>query len=238
MDGVGAEASDLPVVLFPDGNILRHPTLPELAEKAGLKTHASEPAYDMVVVGAGPSGLAASVYGASEGLNTLLIEEEAPGGQAGQSSRIENYLGFPKGISGADLARRAVSQATRFGVEMLVPASVARIKRKDPFRIVHLTDGSQVTAKVVLVTSGIAYRRLSADGAENLTGAGIYYGTSRTDAMEHKGQEGLCRGRRTLSSPSRPFPHRLHQLRHHPDTARHARRDHVKISNRRHRGLR
>ena len=189
MDGVGAEASDLPVVLFPDGIVLRHPTLPELAEKAGLKTHASEPAYDMVVIGAGPSGLAASVYGASEGLNTLLIEEEAPGGQAGQSSLIENYLGVPKGISGADLARRAVSQATRFGVEMLVPASVARIERKDPFRIVHMTDGSQVTAKAVVVTSGVAYRRLSADGAENLTGAGIYYGTSRTDAMEHKGQE-------------------------------------------------
>ena len=189
MVGVGAEVSDLPVVLFPDGNTMLHPTLPELAEKAGLKTHASEPAYDLVVIGAGPSGLAASVYGASEGLNTLLIEEEAPGGQAGQSSRIENYLGFPKGISGADLARRAVSQATRFGVEMLVPASVARIERKDPFRIVHLTDGSQVTAKAVVVTSGVAYRRLSAKGTENLTGAGVYYGTSRTEAMEHQGQK-------------------------------------------------
>ena len=189
MAEVGAEVSDLPVVLFPDGHSLLHPTLPELAEKAGLKTHASAPAYDLVVIGAGPSGLAASVYGASEGLNTLLIEEEAPGGQAGQSSRIENYLGFPKGISGADLARRAVAQATRFGVELLVPASVERIERKDPFRIVHLADGSHVTAKAVVATSGVAYRRLSADGAEKLTGAGVYYGTSRTDAMEHQGQK-------------------------------------------------
>ena len=186
---VGAQMSDLPVVLFQDGRSLMHPTLPELAEKAGLKTQATAPAYDLVVIGAGPSGLAASVYGASEGLNTLLIEEEAPGGQAGQSSRIENYLGFPKGISGADLARRAVSQATRFGVELLVPASVGRIERKDPFRIVHLTDGSHVTAKAVVATSGVAYRRLPAEGTEELTGAGVYYGTSRTDAMEHQGQK-------------------------------------------------
>jgi thioredoxin reductase (NADPH) len=186
---IGAQVSDLPVVLLPDGRWLLDPGLSALAEAIGLKTHASAPAYDLVVIGAGPSGLAASVYGASEGLHTLLIEEEAPGGQAGQSSRIENYLGFPKGISGADLARRAVSQATRFGVELLVPASVARIERKDPFRIIHLVDGSEVTAKAVIVTSGVAYRRLAAEGLEDLTGAGVYYGTSRVEAVEHRDQK-------------------------------------------------
>jgi thioredoxin reductase (NADPH) len=126
------------------------------------------------------------VYGSSEGLTTLLIEGEAPGGQAGQSSRIENYLGFPKGISGADLARRAVSQATRLGAELLVPANVLRIERKDPFRIVHLSDGTDVTARSVVVTSGVAYRHLSAEGMEPLTGLGVYYGTSRVEANQHR----------------------------------------------------
>lgn len=188
MKSVGAQNDDLPLFLFPDSEPLRHPSQGELAERVGLRSHAQSPAYDVVIVGGGPAGLAAAVYGASEGLKTLLIEASAPGGQAGQSSLIENYLGFPKGISGADLARRAVAQATRFGAEILVPSRVERIERKDPFFIVHLDDGENITAKALVVTSGVEYRKLKAEGADDLTGAGVYYGTSRIEAENHKGQ--------------------------------------------------
>lgn len=188
MEAAGAELSDLPLFVFPTGEPLMHPTTAELAGRAGLRSHASAPAYDVVIVGAGPAGLAAAVYGASEGLKTLLIEASAPGGQAGQSSMIENYLGFPKGISGSDLARRASTQATRFGAEILVPARVARVERKDPFRIIHLEDGSSVTAKALVVTSGVEYRRLDAEGIDDLVGAGVYYGTSRIEAQNHRDQ--------------------------------------------------
>ena len=184
----GLDLADLPAVFFPDSEPMARPSAEAVAERVGLHTIASSPAYDLVVVGGGPAGLAASVYGASEGLSTLLIEGQAPGGQAGQSSRIENYLGFPKGISGADLARRAVSQATRLGAELLVPANVVRIERKDPFRIVHLSDGTDVTARSVLITSGVAYRHLSAEGIDDLTGLGVYYGTSRVEANQHRGE--------------------------------------------------
>lgn len=184
----GATVKDLPVVLFPDSDPLFQPTQGELAERVGLKTQATSPAYDVAIVGAGPAGLAAAVYGASEGLKTLLIEAEAPGGQAGQSSLIENYLGFPKGISGADLARRAATQATRFGAEILVPATVTSVERKDPFKILHLEDGSQVTAKAMIVASGVAYRRLTAKGLDGLSGVGVYYGTSRIEAEYHRDQ--------------------------------------------------
>ncbi len=189
MIDANATMADLPLVLFPDSDPLLKPSIGDLAARVGLKTHASSPAYDLVVIGAGPSGLAAAVYGASEGLSTLILEEQAPGGQAGQSSLIENYLGFPKGISGADLARRAVTQATRFGAELLVPASVQSIERKDPFRIIHLEDGTTVTAKAVVVTSGVAYRRLPAEGLERLTGMGVYYGTSRVEAVQHQNEK-------------------------------------------------
>ena len=180
--------TDLPTVLFPDSEPLKRPSHAEVAERVGLHTHASSPAYDVVVIGGGPAGLAASVYGASEGLATLLVEQEAPGGQAGQSSRIENYLGFPKGISGADLARRATLQATRLGAEILVPATVARIERKDPFRIVHLSDGTEITSKTLVVTSGVSYRRLTGEGIDDLTGMGVYYGTSRVEAVQHRNE--------------------------------------------------
>ncbi|MFP4072825.1 MAG: NAD(P)/FAD-dependent oxidoreductase, partial [Actinomycetota bacterium] len=133
-------------------------------------------------------GLAAAVYGASEGLKTLLIEASAPGGQAAQSTLIENYLGFPRGISGADLARRAYSQATRLGAEILVPATVERIERKDPYKIVHFADGSEITAKALIITSGVEYRRLTAEGLDRLTGAGVYYGTSNIEAANHRDQ--------------------------------------------------
>jgi thioredoxin reductase (NADPH) len=179
---------DLPMVLFPDSDPLKRPTPTDLANRIGLQSHASSPAYDVAIVGAGPAGLAAAVYGASEGLKTLLIEASAPGGQAGQSSLIENYLGFPRGISGADLARRAGAQAARFGAEILVPARVERIERKDPYKIVHLDDGSSVTAKAMVVTSGVEYRRLQAEGLDDLVGAGVYYGTSRIEAANHQGQ--------------------------------------------------
>ncbi|MCZ6661561.1 MAG: FAD-dependent oxidoreductase [Actinobacteria bacterium] len=188
LDGAGASAADLPVVLFPDSEPMLQPSPAEVAERVGLQTHAVDPAYDLVVIGGGPAGLATSVYGASEGLSTLLIEERAPGGQAGESYRIENYLGFPKGISGADLTRRAVSQATRLGAEILVPASVERIERRDPFRIIHLKDGSSITAKAVIVASGITYRRLPATGVDELSGTGVYYGTSQIDGVRHKGE--------------------------------------------------
>lgn len=188
MDSTGAKLEDLPVVLFEDGDPLINPTTDELADRIGLQSHASSPAYDVAIVGAGPAGLAAAVYGASEGLKTLLIEGAAPGGQAAQSTLIENYLGFPKGISGADLTRRAYSQATRLGAEILVPARVDRVERKDPFKILHFADGSSVTAKAMIITSGVEYRRLTAKGLDELTGAGVYYGTSNIEANYHRDQ--------------------------------------------------
>lgn len=188
MEVCGAGLTDLPLVVLSDGDALKSPTINELADAIGLQTHASSPAYDVAIVGAGPAGLAAAVYGASEGLKTVLIEESAPGGQAAQSTLIENYLGFPKGISGADLARRAYSQATRLGAEVLVPVRVEEIERKDPYKILHLDDGSTITAKALVVTSGVAYRKLSAEGLEELTGAGVYYGTSNIEANYHRGQ--------------------------------------------------
>lgn len=188
IESAGASLSDLPLVLFPEGEPLKRPTQDEVAARVGLQSHASEPAYDVAIVGAGPAGLAAAVYGASEGLKTLLIEASAPGGQAAQSTLIENYLGFPKGISGADLARRAYSQATRLGAEILVPATVEKIERKDPYKIVSFADGSEVTAKALIITSGVEYRRLTAEGLDKLTGAGVYYGTSNIEAANHQGQ--------------------------------------------------
>jgi len=188
MESAGVELVDLPLVLLTDGDPMTNPSPNELAERIGLKTQASSPTYDVAIVGAGPAGLAAAVYGASEGLKTVLIESSAPGGQAAQSTLIENYLGFPKGISGADLARRAYSQATRLGAEILVPAEVVRVERKDPFKILHMADGSTLTAKALIVTSGVAYRRLSAEGLEQLSGAGVYYGTSNIEANYHRGQ--------------------------------------------------
>ncbi len=188
VETAGAGPADLPLVVLDDGSTLSNPTTTELAARIGLRTTATNPAYDVTIVGAGPAGLAAAVYGASEGLKTLLIESSAPGGQAGQSALIENYLGFPKGISGGDLARRASTQATRFGAEILVPATVERVERKDPFRVIHLIDGSEITTKALIVATGVSYRRLSAEGLDDLIGAGVYYGTSRIEAENHRGR--------------------------------------------------
>ena len=182
----GASISDLPIVLFGDGPPILKPTPSLIADRVGLKTHAASEVYDIVIIGGGPAGLAAAVYGASEGLSTLLIEEEAPGGQAGQSSLIENYLGFPKGLSGNDLARRATAQAQRLGAEILVPGTVTHLTRNDPFILVHLADETTVTCKGMVIAAGVSYRKLTAEGLEPLLGAGVYYGTSNIEASNHR----------------------------------------------------
>ena len=186
---IGLPGATGPVVVLPDGTHLVEPSLRDLATKVGLKTRPELPLYDLVIVGAGPAGLAAAVYGASEGLRTVLIEGEAPGGQAGMSSRIENYLGFPAGLSGSDLARRAVAQARRFGAEILNPVTATRVEARDPFRILRLSDGSELVGRAVLVASGVSYRKLDVPGAETFTGAGVYYGAAMTEARASAGAD-------------------------------------------------
>jgi thioredoxin reductase (NADPH) len=178
----------LPVVYFPDGTVLVEPEVRELADKVGLRTVASMPFYDLVIVGGGPAGLAAAVYGSSEGLNCLLIERKAPGGQAGNSPKIENFLGFPAGISGMDLARRAVTQAMRFGTEIISTQAATSIRIQDPVRLVTLADGTEVSCKAVLIATGAAFRKLEVPGVERLTGAGVYYGAAYTEAANYRDQ--------------------------------------------------
>ena len=173
----------LPLVLFPGGERLEQPSNLEVAEKIGLQTQAERPFYDLVIIGGGPAGLAAAVYGASEGLTTVMIEREAPGGQAGSSSRIENYLGFPVGLSGADLARRAVTQARRFGVEILTPQEVTGIRVEDSYRIVTLADGNEISCHAVMIATGVSWRKLNVPGCQELTGRGVYYGAAKTEAL-------------------------------------------------------
>ena len=179
----------LPVVFFPDGEALVQPDLPTLAQKAGLQTQASQDFYDVIIVGAGPAGLGAAVYSASEGFRTALIEREATGGQAGTSSRIENYLGFPQGISGWDLARRATDQATRFGAEILSAVEVTRVRADEPYKYVQLSNGSEISSRVLIIATGVTVRRLNTPGVERLTGAGIYYGAALTEAAHYRGKE-------------------------------------------------
>lgn len=179
----------LPLVLFPDGSNILQPTNIQVAEKIGLQTQAGNPFYDLIIVGGGPAGLAAAVYGASEGLDTVMIEREAPGGQAGTSSRIENYLGFPVGLSGSDLARRAVTQARRFGVEILTPQEVTGIRVEDPYRFVQLADGSEISCHALILALGVSWRRLNVPGLERLTGAGVYYGAAQTEAISCQGED-------------------------------------------------
>lgn len=179
----------LPVVFFPDGTLMIEPSLRTLAEKAGLQTTAAQPFYDLAIIGAGPAGLAAAVYGASEGLKTVMIEREAAGGQAGTSSRIENYLGFPNGLTGADLARRAVSQAKRFGVEILNAEEVVGIRSQDSYRYIKLASGGEISCHALVIASGVSVRRLDAPGVEGLTGAGVYYGAALTEAAFYHGQD-------------------------------------------------
>jgi thioredoxin reductase (NADPH) len=182
------ETRNLPVVILPNGVRLRQPSLADLAEHAGLKTRATEAFYDLAIVGGGPAGLAAAVYGASEGLRTVMIEREAPGGQAGMSSRIENYLGFPSGLTGADLARRAVVQARRFGVE-IISAEATQVRIDGPYRFLKLANGEELSCHALLVATGVQWRKLDAPGVERLTGAGIYYGAAMTEAMSTKDED-------------------------------------------------
>ena len=189
VEAVGTEASRLPLVLFPDGSSLAGPNTAELAEKLGLRVRPELAFYDLVIVGGGPAGLAAAVYGASEGLCTVMIEKEAPGGQAGMSSRIENYLGFPSGLSGGDLARRAVAQARRFGVEILAPQEATGVRVEGSSRMVKLADGNELGCKVLLIATGVSYRKLDVPGAERLQGRGIYYGSAMTEAMACKDED-------------------------------------------------
>jgi thioredoxin reductase (NADPH) len=184
----GQDGRTLPLVRLADGEWLVAPDLSAVAARVGLRRQAERAHYDLAIVGGGPAGLAAAVYGASEGLRTVLIEREAPGGQAGTSSRIENYLGFPSGLSGGDLARRAVAQARRFGVEILSPVDVAGLRVEGPYRFLSLSDGSEISTFAVVVAVGLAYRRLDAPGAEALGGAGVYYGASMTEALSCKDQ--------------------------------------------------
>ncbi len=186
---VQKEDRRLPVVFFPDGSYLIEPDNLSLAEKMGLQTRAGHPFYDLIIVGAGPAGLAAAVYAGSEGLSAILIEKEAPGGQAGTSSRIENYLGFPKGLSGGDLARRAVIQARRFGVEILTPQEATRVWVDDPYRFLALSDGTEISAHALLIATGVTTRKLDRPGVERLTGRGVYYGAAMTEAAAYRDRD-------------------------------------------------
>lgn len=188
LEALGPDATELPVVLFPDGAKLLNGVPAEVAQKVGLRTRAETSFYDLAIVGGGPAGLAAAVYGASEGLHTVIVEREAPGGQAGMSSRIENYLGFPSGLSGGDLARRAVVQARRFGVEILAPQTVVNMRTEGSYRIIKLADDSEISCHALMIATGVQWRRLEAPGIDRLQGAGVYYGGGTTEALSCKGE--------------------------------------------------
>jgi len=187
VEALGQEAASLPVVLFPDGTKFLESVPADVAQKVGLRTRAQTNFYDLAIIGGGPAGLAAAVYGASEGLHTVIVEREAPGGQAGMSSRIENYLGFPNGLSGGDLARRAVVQAQRFGVEILSQEAVG-IRTEGSYRIIKLADGNEISCHALMVATGVQWRRLDTPGVDRLQGAGIYYGGGSTEAISCKGE--------------------------------------------------
>ena len=189
VESVSTEPAKLPIIFFPDGKALIQPDLKELANKVGLQTKAELPFYDIIVVGSGPAGLASAVYAGSEGYRCLVVEKAAPGGQAGSSPKIENYLGFPSGISGDDLTRRAVSQAKRFGVEILSAQEVVKVTVKDAYRIVTLADGTELSCHAVLIATGASFHMLKMPGADQFTGAGIYYGAAYTEAMNYKDKE-------------------------------------------------
>lgn len=189
VDEVSPDQRRLPVVAFPDGPPLLAPSLPELGERIGLQMHATLPHYDVVIAGAGPSGLAAAVYASSEGLRTLVVESDAPGGQAGTSSMIENYPGFPSGIGGAELARRASFQAQRFGTELVSPQDVVALRVEGPTKIVTLASGSEVSSRALVVATGMKVRQLDVPGLDAWTGVGVYYGAAVSEAASCAGQD-------------------------------------------------
>jgi thioredoxin reductase (NADPH) len=180
---------DLPLVLLPNGTVLRAPAIAELAAAVGLHTKADQPLYDVCIVGGGPAGLAAAVYASSEGLRTVIVERDAPGGQAGQSAAIENYLGFPRGLSGADLAHRAIAQVTRFGAEMVVAREVVGLQNRGPVRAVILADDTEIEARALIVATGVSYRRLGAESVEAFSGRGVYYGATAGEASQCQGDD-------------------------------------------------
>jgi len=182
LDTTGTNLETLPLLVLKDGSWLTNPTITELANKIGLQQTASEKMYDVLIIGGGPAGLAASVYGSCEGLKTILIEKSNPGGQASSSARIENYLGFPKGLSGADLTRRAMAQTLRFGTEILTPKTVKSIRVQDGYKITEMTDGSEVHSKSIVIATGVEYTKLEIPGLEKFTGAGVYYGSASVEA--------------------------------------------------------
>ena len=194
LHNAGLSDEDLPTVILPDGSALARPSQRDVAERLGLKTHADLPLYDLAIVGAGPAGLGAAVYGASEGLATVLVERAAPGGQAGESSRIENYLGFPAGISGSELSRRALAQVSRFGADVLCPQEVAAVRVEGPTRRLVFSDGSELLCRALLIAIGVSYRRLDAPGIAELTGAGVYYGAAATEAPGLTGRDAYVVG--------------------------------------------
>lgn len=189
MDAIGPEELKVPIVCFPDGARLEQPETAELASKLGLRVRAGLEFYDLAIVGGGPAGLAAAVYGASEGLKTVMVEREAPGGQAGLSSKIENYLGFPSGVPGADLTRRAVMQARRFGVEIVSPQEATRIRTEGPYRYVGLSDGTEVSCHALVLATGVQWRKLNIPGMARLQGAGVYYGAGQTEAVSCRDED-------------------------------------------------
>jgi thioredoxin reductase (NADPH) len=180
--------AQLPMLFFPDGSVLVDPDLPTLADKVGMTTRAQQPFYDLIIIGAGPAGLGGAVYGASEGLRTVVIEREAAGGQAGTSARIENYLGFPQGISGADLTRRATTQAQRLGAEILTAREVTGLRVEDPYRYVILNDGSELSCRALLIATGVKVRELHVSGIEHFIGGSVYYGAATSEAVHYKGK--------------------------------------------------
>jgi thioredoxin reductase (NADPH) len=186
---VGDSPTTLPVLIFPDGSVLQKPTLPDLAGKLGLTTTPTRDFYDVIIIGAGPAGLACALYCSTEGFRTILVEREAAGGQAGLSSRIENYLGFPAGLSGADLARRGVSQVKRFGTEVLAPVQAEALSVQGEYRVVRLSTGQELLGHSVVIASGVQWRRLDIPGMDRLTGAGIYYGAANTEASSCKNED-------------------------------------------------
>src|SRR5258708_3987354 len=188
LEALGPDAANLPVVLFTDGTRCLECTPSDVAQKVGLRTRAQTSFYDLTIIGGGPAGLAAAVYRASEGLHTGLVEREAPGRQAGRSSRIENYLGFPAGLSGGDLAGRAVVQAQRFGVEILSPQEVVGLRTEGSYRIIKLADGSEISCHALMIATGVQWRRLNVPGVDRLQGAGVYYGGGATEALSCKGE--------------------------------------------------
>lgn len=186
---IGESPTTMPVLIFPDGSVLQKPTLPEVATKLGLTTKPTHDFYDVIIVGAGPAGLACALYCSTEGLRTILVEREAAGGQAGLSSRIENYLGFPSGLSGSDLARRGVSQVKRFGAELLAPVEAESLCVKGEYRVVRLSTGQELLGHSVVIASGVQWRRLDIPGMKRLTGAGVYYGAANTEASSCKNED-------------------------------------------------